>query len=67
MRFEAFLPRQPLGPQICRAARERIAAAAGLTMRQRSSAFWIDPEPAIGVFMISKPRRGLSTGAVRLR
>jgi hypothetical protein len=28
-------------------------------MRQRISVFWIDPELAIGVFIISKPRRGL--------
>ncbi|HEY3032067.1 MAG TPA: hypothetical protein VGJ68_18090 [Bradyrhizobium sp.] len=34
-------------------------ASAGLTMRQLCRAFWIDPELAIGVFIISKPRRGL--------
>jgi hypothetical protein len=41
--------------------------AAGLTMRQRSSAFWTDPEQPKGVFINSKPRRGLLSGAVRLR
>jgi hypothetical protein len=45
MRFDAFFCRASRSePQICRAARERIAASAGLTMRQRSSAFWIEPE-----------------------
>jgi hypothetical protein len=31
-------------------------------MRQRIGAFWIDPELPIGVFIISKPRRGLPAG-----
>jgi len=59
MRFDGFFCRaRRYEPQFCRAARERIASA-GLTMRQRIGAFWIDPELAIGVFIISKPRRGL--------
>jgi hypothetical protein len=67
MRFDAFFCRARRSePQICRAARERIGAA-GLTMRQRSSAFWTDPEQPKGVFINSKPRRGLLSGAVRLR
>jgi hypothetical protein len=36
-------------------------------MRQHSSAFWIDPEQPTGFFINSKPRRGLSARAVRLR
>jgi hypothetical protein len=67
MRFDAFFaaPGAPGRKFVARAA--NASASAGLTMRQHSSAFWIDPEQPTGFFINSKPRRGLSARAVRLR
>jgi hypothetical protein len=43
------------------------AASAGLTIPQRAGAFCIDPEQPPAIFMISIPRRGLLSTAVRVR
>jgi hypothetical protein len=67
MRFDAFFAARGAPSRKFVAPAKDRTASAGLTMRQRRSAFWIDPEQPIGVFINSKPRRGLPPGAVRLR